>query len=89
MSYAAQPSLLAAKSGSAHVVRMLMVVAALVAALLAGAAIFGHSSSVAASPVATSLPIGTGVASTDTSLPQASAVFSGQMTAAEEAGPTF
>ena len=90
---AAHSSVIAGTSGFAHVTRMVMIVAALVAALLAGAAIFGHASSVAASPAASPMPDATvqmaGPAGTDLSVPRASAVFSGQEAAGEEPGATF
>lgn len=93
MSHAAIPFPPAGNSGSANVARFLIVVAVLVAMVVAGAAMFGHSHSVAASSVRTSMqdtalqpaPF-TG---TDPSVPQASAVFSRGEPASEEACPTF
>jgi len=93
MSHAASQFAPAGNSRLTPVARLAMVVAVLVAMIAAGAAMFGHSNSVAASHVGTSIPDTAlqlaSFTSTDLSVPQASAVFSRQEPAAEEACPTF
>jgi len=93
MSHVAIQFASAGKSGLTHVGRLLMVAAVLVAMVVAGTAMFGHSDSVAASQVRTSMPDTAlqlaAVTSTDRTVPQASDVFSRQEPATEEACPTF
>jgi hypothetical protein len=93
MPHAASRFTPAANSRLTPVARLAMVVAVLVALFIAGAAMFGHSNSAAASKVGTSIPDTAlqlaFVTSTDTSVPQASVVFSRQERDAEEACPTF
>ena len=83
----------AGDSALTRVARLAMVVAVLVAIAVAGVAMFGHSNSVAASQVGTSMPDTAlqlaAVSSTDPSVPQASAVFSRQVQATEEDCSTF
>ena len=93
MSHAASQFAPAGNSRWTPVARLAILVAVLIALIAAGAAMFGHSTSVAASHVGTSIP-GTALqlasfTGTDPSVPQASAVFSRQEPAAEEACPTF
>jgi hypothetical protein len=70
-----------------------MVVVVLVAMAVVAAAMFGHSHSVAASQVGTSMPETAlqqaAVSGTDPSVPQASAVFLRQEPATEEDCATF
>ena len=93
MSHAASQSAPAGNSSLTPVARLAIFVAVLVAMILAGAAMFGHSSSVAASHVGTSTPDTAlqlaSFTSTDLSVPQASDVFSRQEPATEEACSTF
>lgn len=82
MSHTAVQFARAGNSALTRVARPAMVVAVLVAIAVAGVAMFGHSHSVAASEVATSMPDTAlqlaAVSITDPSVPQASAVFSRQ-----------
>jgi len=93
MNHAARQSIPAGNSGFTQMTRLLMVAVALLAALIAGSAMFGHSSSAAASQVATSLPDAAlqaaATTGTDPSVPQASAVFARWAPADEEACATF
>jgi hypothetical protein len=93
MSHAASSFAPTGHSRLTPVARFAMVMAVLVAMIVAGSAMFGHSSSVAASHVGTAMPDAAlqlaSTAGTDLSVPQASAVFSRQEPAAEETCPTF
>jgi hypothetical protein len=93
MSHAASPFASAGPSRLTPLARVAMAIAVMIAMFLAGAALLGHSNSVAASNVQTSMPAAAVqlafVTSTDLSVPQASAVFAGQEAAVEEACATF
>lgn len=93
MSHATLQFAPAGSSDLTYVARLATVVAVLVAMVVAGAAMFGHSDSVAASQVRTSMRDTAlqlaAVTGTDPSVPQASDVFSRQEPATEDVCPTF